>query len=211
MAEVYSGWITGWLLGLTRQWDESPSSRTRGAPYPAVCGARQPPGSRERKADDLLPFFAASCSADLERPCWFSQSRRESKGDRRERRLTGRQPENTARMMWPPLLTSSRRTLPRGLWASAENGQRLRGSQEAADGAVPTCADTDGGFPLCGGDGPALPDAQTSLLNTLPQTLRFHSMVAGPRYFVAFLVWFCVFTFLQTPGDVFSLLSCWLI
>lgn len=100
MAEVYSGWITGWLLGLTRQWDESPSSRTRGAPYPAVCGARQPPGSRERKADDLLPFFAASCSADLERPCWFSQSRREAKGDRRERRLTGRQPENTARMMW---------------------------------------------------------------------------------------------------------------
>lgn len=38
----------------------------------------QPPGSGEGK-DDLLLFLAASCSAALERPYWFSQSGRAPK------------------------------------------------------------------------------------------------------------------------------------
>lgn len=59
----------------------SPSCRMRGIPGRRVWapgGSVVHPGSRDGKAD-LFPCFAASCSADSERPCWFSQSGRAAK------------------------------------------------------------------------------------------------------------------------------------
>lgn len=64
IAEVcIAGWTTGWFLGLTWKWDESPNSRMRGHPSLLCVGARLPPGLREWKAD-ILPF--------LQLPAWWT-------------------------------------------------------------------------------------------------------------------------------------------
>lgn len=100
----------------------------------------QPLGSRKGKGD-LLLFLAASCSADLERPCWFSQSGRAPKprksglpgcsGEHRVLQVIEESEDGEA-----SLLAAARRTLFLGSLGCFREWTVSRGSPGPADCAL---------------------------------------------------------------------------
>lgn len=149
------------------------------APGNSVCP--QPPGSGEGK-DDFLLFLAASCLAALERPCWFSQSRRAPK--HRESGLPGcmwRAPPWALELPVPAIerrKQERRDTAARcveenffwGLWAAAESGLCREAPPSPADCAVSPAVQKQMQDSTCMGMAPpTLIATQASLLNTLPR------------------------------------------